>query len=306
VVAGQQLDLADDLLEEARVTFVMPQLRNHALRDHRGRASGRARRLRLELQVQQAVDSVRGDIADGHQRTDIGGARTLRGGVAGHRGGDRVRHLGQHVFLDELTQWQSDEVFGRQPEQGFDVRRHVADAPVGARAGDQVAMGLDGTGQVNWRPQAGIQIDGSRSLGFVHGVCGSPARWKAASAVANADSAAARQRSACWVSSLAAASGGSGSVDDGLRAEWCGKPAPPAVPCRSVSACRANWRAPTEAPATTYAQPSRPASSAGIGTAMSGSVPGDMPNTRMSSRSEEHTSELQSRENLVCRLLLEK
>src|SRR5690606_40205329 len=32
----------------------------------------------------------------------------------------------------------------------------------------------------------------------------------------------------------------------------------------------------------------------------------DTPNNYLSHRSEEHTSELQSRENLVCRLLLEK
>src|SRR5690606_41772539 len=34
--------------------------------------------------------------------------------------------------------------------------------------------------------------------------------------------------------------------------------------------------------------------------------PASVPTDRTSSRSEEHTSELQSRENLVCRLLLEK
>src|SRR5436309_11481693 len=39
-----------------------------------------------------------------------------------------------------------------------------------------------------------------------------------------------------------------------------------------------------------------------------GTDPADSTNSlyRLSSRSEEHTSELQSRENLVCRLLLEK
>src|SRR5690606_41976269 len=35
-------------------------------------------------------------------------------------------------------------------------------------------------------------------------------------------------------------------------------------------------------------------------------VPGEVPAAAFRARSEEHTSELQSRENLVCRLLLEK
>src|SRR5690606_39723559 len=50
-------------------------------------------------------------------------------------------------------------------------------------------------------------------------------------------------------------------------------------------------------PATSSASPSRPSSSP----ASSASTP-----TSGSKRSEEHTSELQSRENLVCRLLLEQ
>src|SRR3712207_7093350 len=37
-----------------------------------------------------------------------------------------------------------------------------------------------------------------------------------------------------------------------------------------------------------------------------GAVPGSMPSAATSVRSEEHTSELQSRQYLVCRLLLEK
>src|SRR5690606_40811928 len=36
------------------------------------------------------------------------------------------------------------------------------------------------------------------------------------------------------------------------------------------------------------------------------SLKAQVPQTNLSTRSEEHTSELQSRENLVCRLLLEK
>src|SRR5207302_9342652 len=43
-----------------------------------------------------------------------------------------------------------------------------------------------------------------------------------------------------------------------------------------------------------------------LGPSAPGSWPGQPPRPIRSRRSEEHTSELQSRENLVCRLLLEK
>src|SRR5690606_39804669 len=49
-----------------------------------------------------------------------------------------------------------------------------------------------------------------------------------------------------------------------------------------------------------------PRHSATRGGAALAAAPARRPNPRPAPRSEEHTSELQSRENLVCRLLLEK
>src|SRR5690606_39350298 len=69
------------------------------------------------------------------------------------------------------------------------------------------------------------------------------------------------------------------------RPRWCrwacpGRPAPPARSCRSTGPERRR-------------RPCHPR-------------PGPRPGRVVRRRSEEHTSELQSRENLVCRLLLEK
>src|SRR5688572_32015345 len=61
-------------------------------------------------------------------------------------------------------------------------------------------------------------------------------------------------------------------------------------------------------PATTWASPqTRPSTSMPCPRGSSSPVPAISPtNSPGSSRSEEHTSELQSQSNLVCRLLLEK
>src|SRR5690606_40996620 len=70
-------------------------------------------------------------------------------------------------------------------------------------------------------------------------------------------------------------------------------PAPPAV-------------APKGAAAAVWAAASSVTPAAGRPSAASPSAPGCWTRTSRLNRSEEHTSELQSRENLVCRLLLEK
>src|SRR3712207_7713384 len=58
----------------------------------------------------------------------------------------------------------------------------------------------------------------------------------------------------------------------------------------------------TDSPSAATARPARPGSSASLATGKIASTASPM----NSSRSEEHTSELQSRQYLVCRLLLEK
>src|SRR5690606_41924710 len=77
------------------------------------------------------------------------------------------------------------------------------------------------------------------------------------------------------------------SLHDALPISWppCGAP----IPVRPST--RRPW------PPTGWTRLSSPTSSASV-SSWSGWPPG--------TRSEEHTSELQSRENLVCRLLLEK
>src|SRR5690606_41090127 len=83
-------------------------------------------------------------------------------------------------------------------------------------------------------------------------------------------------------------------------------PHSPSSPTRRSSAL-ARHRA-AGAPARPGAGGKRVAVAAGH-VARAGHRPGDMPSSdcnSLSARSEEHTSELQSRENLVCRLLLEK
>src|SRR5690606_40516414 len=81
-----------------------------------------------------------------------------------------------------------------------------------------------------------------------------------------------------------------------------------ALPICSTSIPRSStrWCAPIsgDRPACCFSPRSgrRPASSAGASPARSSRDA----RARRSTRSEEHTSELQSRENLVCRLLLEK
>src|SRR5690606_42147119 len=72
------------------------------------------------------------------------------------------------------------------------------------------------------------------------------------------------------------------------------------LPCSSAAACRA---APSWASSALFAETTdAPCSKAVAISDRAGSIP-PMTST---TRSEEHTSELQSRENLVCRLLLEK
>src|SRR2546430_13189763 len=87
--------------------------------------------------------------------------------------------------------------------------------------------------------------------------------------------------------------------------------APPQPPGASLGADRATqsrvryqggrtaWCLPVESPGTRWAHAVKPISSARV---RGHAVPGPSPATR----SEEHTSELQSQSNLVCRLLLEK
>src|SRR5690606_39522451 len=112
-----------------------------------------------------------------------------------------------------------------------------------------------------------------------------------------------------------------GCEDDGDTPDVCDHPArcgPPAQPCHSCSLCpgpptvrvdlpgRVGWRAysagmavrSTEVPAPSVPTPSAPTPS---GTP---DEPEGLRPVALSPRSEEHTSELQSRENLVCRLLL--
>src|SRR5690606_41534371 len=67
------------------------------------------------------------------------------------------------------------------------------------------------------------------------------------------------------------------------------------------------WHPPASPPASTWSCPTSASGSSSWRTSRLGRTAGCRSSATLSpSRSEEHTSELQSRENLVCRLLLEK
>src|SRR5690606_41234031 len=75
-----------------------------------------------------------------------------------------------------------------------------------------------------------------------------------------------------------------------------------------VAACPATRRQPAAAPAEPRraALPDEPPGTLRITEPLDGPAPAARERGELAGRSEEHTSELQSRENLVCRLLLEK
>src|SRR5690606_39478219 len=80
---------------------------------------------------------------------------------------------------------------------------------------------------------------------------------------------------------------------------------------RSSDLARSRWRSGSHPPPRAIRPPSSPAcrsSSSAAATARRAAdrSPPSTPCSPKARRSEEHTSELQSRENLVCRLLLEK
>src|SRR5690606_42053852 len=73
---------------------------------------------------------------------------------------------------------------------------------------------------------------------------------------------------------------------------------------RGPRSCRSRWTCPTGCGTARSATP--PGTSSGSSSSSRGEAELDGAGHLHRLRSEEHTSELQSRENLVCRLLLEK